>query len=141
MSKCNGVRGSPWLMDVKKSIRVIGDYMKVEEIEHKIEKYTYMKESFNRHKEISSEDDLYTKIYKMYLNLESIAKITKIVNEQGYRIPSVKGERKYGFNDISNILSSEYKEINKELSYIVHQLFRLNKSGQKEKEWDARWLE
>lgn len=118
-----------------------GRYMRIEDIEHRIEKYTYMKESFNRHKEINSEDDLYTKIYKMYLNVESIAKITKWVNEQGYRISSTKGERKYGFNDISNILSSDYESISKELRYIVHQLFKLNKSGQKVKEWNDRCRE
>jgi len=67
-------------------------------------------------------------IYKKYLEIESVTKVAKYVNQLGYRI----NNRKYIANDISSIIVD--KEIvikNNELRQIVNKIFMSHKKGKR----------
>nr|DAY60717.1 MAG TPA: Putative integrase [Caudoviricetes sp.] len=113
--------------------------MKIEYIDEQLEKYAYMKECLLKYSEIKANEALEVKIFKMYLNIESTTKIASWLNQNGYRLPSIKGQRKYRVTDISEILNNKEADVDEELKYIVQKLFKANKSGAKQKEWDKRW--
>lgn len=113
--------------------------MNISEIDRKIKQYLYMKESMERYMVINEVDSIETIVFKLYLVLESMDKISKWLNEQGYRIESQMGKRKYRVQDVSRIIQ-EAEEVNSELKTIVRRLYVLNKKGVKEKEWSEHGI-
>lgn len=111
----------------------------INEINKKIRQYTYMKESMERHMEILEGDSIEIIIFKLYLTLESLEKISRWLDSKGYRLKSQMGNRKYRVQDISKIIK-EAEGIDPELLFIVRRIYELNKKGIKEKEWSEHGI-
>lgn len=77
--------------------------MKVEDAKEQIkdlEKYIELMESYVT-------DSVEKKAIKSYILLGSVAEVAKEINDEGYRLLTKNGERKYIGKDISNIINSE----------------------------------
>lgn len=98
-----------------------------------------MKESMERHMEILEGDSIEIIIFKLYLTLESLEKISRWLDSKGYRLKSQMGNRKYRVQDISKIIK-EAEGIDPELLFIVRRIYELNKKGIKEKEWSEHGI-
>lgn len=76
-------------------------------------------------------------IFQKYIELGGVAEVAAYVNEQGYRIPSAAGERKYISGDITQILVKEESKkcVNDKLYLITTQIQNL-----KRKTWEDKVL-
>lgn len=76
---------------------------------------------------INENDSLETIVFKKYLELENADKVSKYINDLGYRIKtnSRLGERKYISSDISDIITGN-PDIDPELKAVVQKLQEYN---------------
>lgn len=93
----------------------------VEMADKQIEKWTKIKGAIIRASQVNDSDGVNLKVYKLYLQKTSVADVAKILNEQGYKMPSSKGERKLITNDISEIIRNVDIE-DKELQELVRSI-------------------
>ena len=93
----------------------------VEMADKQIEKWTKIKGAIIRASQVNDSDDNILKVYKLYLQKTSVAEVAKILNEQGYRIPSSTGQRKLITNDISEIIRNGEID-DKELQELVRSI-------------------
>lgn len=70
--------------------------------------------------QILKEDDLETIIFKKYIETENIREVSKYINELGFmkKTNSWKGERKYLYKEITDILNSP-ENVKEDLKEIV----------------------
>lgn len=70
------------------------------------------------------DDSLHTVIFKKYLDLSDVVKVTTYINDQGYRIKtnSYKGERKYTSNDIADIIKKPDDSVSIELINAIKEM-------------------
>ncbi|WP_297429288.1 hypothetical protein [Clostridium sp.] len=87
---------------------------------------------------IATDDSLETIIFKKYLELGDLVKVTAYINNQGYRIKtgSYKGERKFISNDIADIIDKPGDNVDiglvsaiKEMKSIDRMLVKMNAKG------------
>lgn len=78
-------------------------YWTVEMAEQQIEKWETIKSIIQR-SDIQSSDDVYTKVYKLYLKYTSVSEVAKILSDEGIRVSSPTGGRKISPNDVSEII-------------------------------------
>jgi len=108
--------------------------MKIEDINIKINEFNKLRKLLML--PINSDDTVEEKIFKKYLELESVSKVAEYINGLGYRINKDNKSRKYIANDISSvILSRDTKIKNNELKSIVIKLFKGNKKGLNSRKW------
>lgn len=69
-------------------------------------------------------DSVEKKVLYAYILVGSVADVAKEINEEGYRLLTTNGERKYIGKDISNIINSETLD---DLHEIAKKKFRGNK--------------
>ena len=76
---------------------------------------------------IKPDDSLEIIVFKKYIELGDVVKVTAYINEKGYRIQtnSYIGERKYISNDITNIISN--RSIDDELSYAIKEMKEIDR--------------
>lgn len=101
--------------------------MKLEDIENKIAKLKELKAILIR--PLSNNPTLEEIIYKSYLELESVTKVMKKINNLGYRKIKKDNEIKYTTNDISDILTSKNVDVEEDLKNLVQKIFKKNKKG------------
>lgn len=79
---------------------------------------------------INENDTLETIVFKKYLELENADKVSKYINDLGYRIKtnSRLGERKYISSDISDIITGNV-DVDTELKAVVQKLQEYNFSA------------
>ena len=101
--------------------------MRIEDIDRKIERLQFLKKLCLE--QIEEEDNLDTKIYKKYLELENVKNVAIWVNEQGYRIasPSTGEMIKYQSNDITARLHDKKADVREDLKEVVQKLAAKNK--------------
>ncbi|OPJ63700.1 hypothetical protein [Clostridium chromiireducens] len=73
---------------------------------------------------IAPNDSLETVVFKKYLELGDLVKVTAYINDRGYRIrtSSYKGERKFITNDISDILDKQQYHVEHELVSAIKEM-------------------
>lgn len=104
--------------------------MKIDDINKKIKELNKLKKLLSI--PINKDDAVEEKIFKKYLELENVSKVTEYINRLGYRI----NNRKYIANDISSIINNrDIKLINNELKIVVVKLFKAHKKGVKRIIW------
>lgn len=79
----------------------------VEMADSQIKKWTTIKEVIARSQEVLTSDNLYTRVYKLYLKYTSVAEVAQNLNNQGFRVPGITGQRKFTTNDVSEIIRTE----------------------------------
>ena len=93
----------------------------VEMAEKQIERWKKIKGVIIRANQLSENDDPAVLIYKLYLKNTSVVKVAEILNENGYRTPSVTGTRKISSNDVSEVIRNTEIE-DKELQELVRSI-------------------
>ncbi|MCD3351228.1 hypothetical protein G8V03_09530 [Clostridium botulinum D/C] len=101
--------------------------MTLEEISEKISKLQEIKDILL--KPMPDNPTLEEIIYKSYLELESVTKVMKKINDLGYRKIKKGTEIKYVTNDISDILTSKNVDVEEDLKNLVQKIFKKNKKG------------
>jgi len=98
--------------------------MKIEEINEKIKDLNKYKKLLKMEiKEFANIEEI---MFKKYLEVESVTKVAKYINELGYRI----NNRKYIANDISDVITNKNVVIeSKELKLVVYKIFQIHKKG------------
>lgn len=105
--------------------------MKLYDINNKIKELNKLKKMLMI--PISADDSVEEKIFKKYLELESVSKVAEYINGIGYRI---ENNRKYIANDISSVIRDKNVVLNKnEIKTIVIKLFNGHKKGIKRSSW------
>lgn len=100
--------------------------MKIEDINKNIKELNKLKKLLSI--SIAEEDSIEEKIFKKYLEIESVAKVAKYINDIGYRIRT----RKYIANDISDLITNKDIVIkNSELRRVVIKIFNGHKKGKR----------
>lgn len=101
--------------------------MRIEDIDKKIEGLQFLKKLCLE--PIKEDENLDTKIYKKYLEVESVKNVAIWLNEKGYRIESpATGEKiKYQSNDVTARLKDKKAEVREDLKEVVQKLFLKNK--------------
>ncbi len=86
--------------------------------------------------EINEHDDIDTIVFKLYMQLDNVSKVAKVVNELGFRIitNSYIGERKYNSNDITSIITNKDALVSNELKESVQEIQKIN-YGKISKRW------
>lgn len=108
--------------------------MNIENLNRKIKELNKLKRLLNI--PINEDATVEEKIFKKYIELESVSKVAGYINSLGYRVNSNNGTRKYIANDISSVITNKDIEIkNKELKEIVMKLFKGHKKGLKRTKW------
>lgn len=79
----------------------------VEMADKEIGKWEKIKAIIKRSEIINDDDDLHTKVFKLYLKHTSVANVAKQLSEEGVRITSTTGTRKLISNDVTKIIKSE----------------------------------
>jgi len=81
------------------------------------------------HCEVKENDNLETIVLKKYIEFENVTEVANSINELGYRIKtnSHVGVRKYTTNDISNILTDNDIDVEKELKESTATMFKHNR--------------
>lgn len=103
-----------------------------EEAEKRVEKIDkYLK--ILRKCKIKKSDSLNVIVFKMYLQLNNVSKVADVVNKLGFRVStnSRKGCRKFGSNDITEILKNECIELDEELVTIAQYIHECNYKGKR----------
>ena len=97
--------------------------MKLEEVINKIEELEYIKTILQTEIDLNvmSVNEI---IYILYIKLEDVKEVSKIINNFGFRVKSNRGFRKYIHQDISNILKDVNAINDIKLNQIVTKLFR-----------------
>lgn len=104
--------------------------MKVEDINKRVKELNKLKKLLNT--PINEDDSVEEKVFKKYLEVESVSEVAKYINALGYRIDN----RKYIANDISSMITSKNIMLkNKELQVVVMKLFKSHKKGIRKSKW------
>ena len=74
-------------------------------------------------------NDINELIYIKYIELESVTEVAKKLNEEGYRVKSATGERKYISNDISEVICAKNAINDKEIDLLTKELFKMHKKA------------
>lgn len=101
--------------------------MRIEDIDKKIEHLQFLKKLCLE--QIEEDDNLDTKIYKKYLEVENVKNVAIWLNEQGYRVESpATGEKiKYQSNDVTARLKDKKAEVREDLKEVVQKLAAKNR--------------
>lgn len=106
--------------------------MNIETLRNQIKKIEETIRFIEKNK-VNEEDSLETIIFKKYLEFENTKKVTKHINDLGYRktTSNKQGikERKYITTDISTILKDKNAKVETKLKTYVIKLFNKNKRG------------
>lgn len=103
-----------------------------EESEKRVEKIDrYLK--ILRKCKVKKSDSLNVVVFKMYLQLNNVSKVADIVNKLCFRVStnSRKGCRKFGSNDITEILKNGCTELDEELVAIAQHIHECNYKGKR----------
>lgn len=103
-----------------------------EEAEKRVEKIDrYLK--ILRKCKVKKSDSLNVVVFKMYLQLNNVSKVADIVNKLCFRVStnSRKGCRKFGSNDITEILKNGCTELDEELVAIAQHIHECNYKGKR----------
>lgn len=104
--------------------------MKVEDVNKRIKELNKLKKLLNI--PITEDDSVEEKVFKKYLEVESVSEVAKYINTLGYRIDN----RKYIANDISSMITNKNIMLkNKELQVMVMKLFKSHKKGIRKGNW------
>lgn len=81
-------------------------------------------------------DSVETIAFKLYMQLDNVSKVSKKINELGFRIStnSHLGERKYTSNDITAIITNKEAIVDTDLKEVVQDIQRMN-YGKVSKRW------
>ena len=85
---------------------------------------------------IKKHDNVETKIYKLYMQLDNVTSVANKINNMDYRIStnSKKGKRKYTTNDITYVITNKEAIVEKELKEVVQEIQKIN-YGKQGKRW------
>lgn len=105
--------------------------MYIKDIDDKIKELMELK-YFLKINTVDVNDTVETIIYKKYIELENVSKVTDYINGLGYRIETSgskqgKTERKYTSNDISSIITNKNVNVEKKLKIFTVKLFKHHK--------------
>ena len=83
---------------------------------------------------IDESDHVELVVFKLYLQLENVVKVTETVNDLGFRIKTntYARERKYSTNDITSIITDPFANVVEDLKILVQDRQRKNYHGNKE---------
>ncbi|HBG5129743.1 TPA: hypothetical protein KQF77_003587 [Clostridioides difficile] len=83
---------------------------------------------------IDESDHVELVVFKLYLQLENVVKVTETVNDLGFRIKTntYARERKYSTNDITSIITDPFTDVVEDLKILVQERQRKNYYGNKE---------
>ncbi|MCC0693398.1 hypothetical protein [Clostridioides sp. ZZV14-6387] len=83
---------------------------------------------------IDEADHVELVVFKLYLQLENVVKVTRTVNDLGFRIKTstYAKERRYDTNDITSIITDPFASVDEDLKILVQERQRKNYSGNKE---------
>lgn len=83
---------------------------------------------------IDESDHVELVVFKLYLQLENVVKVTETVNDLGFRIKTntYARERKYSTNDITSIITDPFANVVEDLKILVQERQRKNYYGNKE---------
>lgn len=122
-------------IEIRKEVLLKAKSKLIKEHESKIstlDKYIQVLE-----KSIINENDTVEVIsFKLYMQLDNVAKVANAINNVGYRIKTTshKGERKYNSNDITAIITNKEAKVDKELKEVVQEIQKMN-YGKISKRW------
>lgn len=107
--------------------------MTMQEIEEQQYKLRMLKH-FLKKNLIKDDDTVEVKIFKKYIELESVKAVAEYINNAGYRLKAcvnTRGieERKYTTNDITAILRDKKSPVPAELKSFIPKLRRMRKRG------------
>ncbi|MCC0638319.1 MULTISPECIES: hypothetical protein [unclassified Clostridioides] len=83
---------------------------------------------------IDESDHVELVTFKLYLQLENVVKVTRTVNDLGFRIKTstYSKERRYTTNDITSIITDSFANVDEDLKMLVQERQRKNYYGNKE---------
>ncbi len=85
---------------------------------------------------ICEEDSIENIAFKLYLQLDNVSKVAKIINGLGFRLDtnSYVGKRKYTSNDITAIITNKDATVEEDLKEVVQEIQKMN-YGKVSKRW------
>lgn len=83
---------------------------------------------------IDESDHVELVTFKLYLQLENVVKVTRTINDLGFRIKTrtYSKERRYTTNDITSIITDSFANVDEDLKMLVQERQRKNYYGNKE---------
>ncbi|HFL3523733.1 TPA: hypothetical protein ACG3Q9_003316 [Clostridioides difficile] len=83
---------------------------------------------------IDESDHVELVTFKLYLQLENVVKVTRTINDLGFRIKTstYSKERRYTTNDITSIITDSFANVDEDLKMLVQERQRNNYYGNKE---------